>query len=140
MTPGLFDPLRPYLALIRVALYATVLCFLFVSGCNYGKGRSQAKVDKLSAELQVCYQANESQLRTIGNLSSANEAYARQSEEQADKVAKAQKALESAQKRAEAEITAMEKELANARKQNPDWAATRVPDSYRRMLNGSGKD
>lgn len=140
MTPGLFDPIRPYLALIRVALYALVLCFLFVSGCNYGKGRNQAKVDKLTTELQVCYQANDANLRTIGDLSSANEAYARQSKEQADKVAKAQKALESAQKRAEAEITAMEKELANARKQSPDWAATRVPDSYRRMLKQSGQD
>lgn len=140
MTPGLFDPIRPYLALIRVALYALAMCFLFVSGCNYGKGRNQAKVDKLTTELQACYQANESQLRTIGDLSSANEAYARQSKEQADKVAKAQKAIESAQKRAEAEITAMEKELANARKKNPDWASQSVPTDYRRMLNGSGKD
>lgn len=140
MTPGLFDPIRPYLALIRVALYALVLCLLFVSGCNYGKSRSQAKMDKLTAELQVCYQANDANLRTIGDLSSANEAYARHSKEQADKVAKAQKALESARKRAEAEIATIEKELANARKQSPDWAATRVPDSYRRMLKQSGQD
>ena len=48
MTPGLFDPLRPYLFAIRIALYAILIAFLFTSGCSYGKKKSEAKVAKLT--------------------------------------------------------------------------------------------
>lgn len=140
MTPGLLDPIRPYLALVRVCLYAVLLAFLFVSGCNHGKKRSKAKIDDLKAQVEVCQSANRTNLDTIKELTAANEAYARQSAEQAKKLTKAQKDLKAAEKRAQAELATIEKELANARKDNADWAGTRVPDDYIRMLKRPGQD
>lgn len=135
MTPGLLDPLRPYLAIIRIALYAVFIAVLFIGGCNHGKKKSEAKVAKLTEQVQACESANAANMDAISALTAANEAYARQSAEQAKEVAKAQKAVKTAQERAEKQIKAIEKDLANARKNNQDWSAVRVPDDYRRLLN-----
>lgn len=135
MTPGLFDPLRPYLVAIRIALYAILIAFLFTSGCSYGKKRSEAKVAKLTAEVQACESANKANMDAISALTAANEAYASHSAEQAQEVAKAQKAVKTAQERAEKEIKAIEKGIKDARKQNPDWSSQPVPDDYKRLLN-----
>jgi hypothetical protein len=137
MTPGLLDPLRPYFFAIRLALYAILIAFLFVSGCNYGKGRSAKKVDDLTAQVQACESANRANMDAISALTVANEAYARQSAKQAEAVAKAVKDAKRAQERAESEIKAIEKGIANASKKNPDWSSTPVPDDYRRLLKQS---
>ena len=134
MTPGLLDPLRPYLFAIRIALYAILIAFLFTSGCSYGKKRSEARVAKLTEQVQACESANRANMDAISALTAANEAYASHSAEQAEQVAQAQKAVKTAQARAEKEIKAIEKDLANARKDNQDWSAVPVPDDYRRLL------
>lgn len=135
MTPGLLDPLRPYLFAIRIALYAILIAFLFTSGCSYGKKKSEAKVAKLTEQLQACESANAANMDAISALTAANNAYAHQSAEQAQEVAKAQKSVKQAQERAEKQIKAIEKGIANARKQNPDWSSQPVPDDYKRLLN-----
>jgi len=134
MTPGLLDPLRPYLFAIRIALYAILIAFLFTSGCSYGKKKSEAKVAKLTEQLQACESANAASMDAISALTAANNAYARQSAEQAQDVAKAQEQVKRAQARAEKEIKAIEKELKDARKDNPEWSAVSVPDDYRRLF------
>ena len=134
MTPGLLDPLRPYLFAIRIALYAILIAFLFTSGCSYGKKKSEAKIADLTAQVQACESANAANMDAISALTSANEAYARQSAEQAQEVAKAQKEVKRAQERAEKEIKAIEKELKDARKDNQDWADTRLPSDYKRLF------
>ena len=134
MTPGLFDPLRPYLVAIRIALYAILIAFLFTSGCSYGKKRSEAKVAKLTEQLQACESANRANMDAISALTAANNAYAHQSAEQAQEVAKAQEQAKRAQARAEKEIKAIEKELKDARKDNQDWSAVPVPSDYRRLF------
>ena len=135
MILGLLDPLRPYLVAIRLALYAILIAFLFVSGCNYGKGRSAKKVDDLTAQVQACESANRANMDAISALTSANEAYARQSAKQAEAVAKAVKDAKRAQERAEKDLAKAKKELANAYKDNPVWASEPVPDSVKRLLN-----
>jgi hypothetical protein len=134
MTPGLLDPLRPYLVAIRLALYALVLAFIFVGGCNYGKGRSAKKVDDLTAQVQACESANAANMDAISALTAANEAYARQSAKQAEAVAKAVKDAKRAQERAEKDLAKAKKELANAYKDHPVWASEPVPDSVKRLL------
>jgi Tfp pilus assembly protein PilP len=134
MTPGLLDPLRPYFFAIRIALYAILIAFLFVSGCNYGKGRSAKKVDDLTAQIQACESANAANMDAISALTAANEAYARQSAERAEAVAKAVKDAKRAQERAEKDLAKAKKELANAYKDNPVWASEPVPDSVKRLL------
>ena len=140
MTPGLFDPLRPYLFAIRLALYAVLIAFLFVSGCNYGKGRSAKKVEALTQSLQACESANKANMDAISALTAANEAYAHQSAKQAEQVAKAQKDAKQAQARAESQIKAIEKGLANASKKNPDWANQPVPSDYKNLLDSVDSD
>jgi hypothetical protein len=134
MISDLIAPLRPYFVAIRLALYALVLAFIFVGGCNYGKGRSAKKVADLSAQVQACESANAANMDAISALTAANEAYARQSAKQAEAVAKAVKDAKRAQERAESEIKAIEKGLANASKKNPDWSSQSVPDDYKRLL------
>lgn len=137
MTPGLLDPLRPYLFAIRIALYAILIAFLFTSGCSYGKKKSEAKVAKLTEQLQACESANAANMDAISALTAANNAYARQSAEQAQEVAKAQEQAKRAQERAEKEIRAIEKELKDARKDNQEWADTRLPSDYKRLFKQS---
>lgn len=135
MILGLLDPLRPYLVAIRLALYAILIAFLFVSGCNYGKGRSAKKVDDLTAQVQACESANAANMDAIAALTAANEAYARQSAERAEAVAQAVKDAKRAQERAEKDLAKAKKELANAYKDHPVWASEPVPDSVKRLLN-----
>lgn len=129
------EPLRPYFLIIRLAAYAVLLASLFIGGCNHGKKRSEAKVAKLTEQLQACESANAANMDAISALTAANNAYAHQSAEQAQEVAKAQKSVKQAQERAEKQIKAIEKGIANARKQNPDWSSQPVPDDYKRLLN-----
>ena len=134
MIGRLLDPLRPYFLIIRLAAYAVLIASLFIGGCNHGKRKSEAKIADLTAQVRACESANRANMDAISALTAANEAYARQSAEQAEQVAQAQKAVKTAQERAEKEIKAIEKDLANARKDNQDWANTRLPDDYRRLF------
>lgn len=137
MTPGLLDPLRPYLVAIRLALYAILIAFLFVSGCNYGKGRYAKKVDDLTAQVQACESANRANMDAIAALTAANEAYARQSAKQAEAVAKAVKDAKRAQERAEKDLAKAKRDLANAYAKNREWSDSRVPDDVRRLLDNA---
>jgi 5,10-methylene-tetrahydrofolate dehydrogenase/methenyl tetrahydrofolate cyclohydrolase len=135
MTPSLLDPIRPYLALVRVCLYALLAAFLFVGGCNHGKGRSAKKVDDLTAQIQACESANRANMDAISALTVANEAYARQSAKQAEAVAQAVKDAKRAQERAEKDLAKAKKELANAYKDHPVWASEPVPSDIKRLLD-----
>jgi predicted nucleic acid-binding Zn-ribbon protein len=135
MTPGLLDPLRPYFFAIRLALYAILIAFLFVSGCNYGKGRSAKKVDDLTAQIQACESANRANMDAISALTVANEAYARQSAKQAEAVAKAVKDAKRAQARAEKDLAVAKKELTRAYSKNQEWADSAVPSDIKRLLD-----
>ena len=128
------EPLRPYFLIIRLAAYAVLIAALFIGGCNHGKKRSEAKIAKLTEQVQACESANRANMDAISALTAANKAYARQSAQQAEQVAKAQKEVKTAQERAEKHIKAIEKDLANARKDNQDWADTRLPDDYKRLF------
>jgi hypothetical protein len=137
MTPGLLDPLRPYLVAIRLALYALLLAFIFVGGCNYGKGRSAKKVADLTAQVQACESANAANMDAISALTAANEAYARQSAKQAEAVAKAVKDAKRAQERAEKDLAKAKKELTRAYAKNQEWADSAVPTDVRRLLDST---
>jgi preprotein translocase subunit SecF len=137
MTPGLLDPLRPYLVAIRIALYAILIAFIFVGGCNYGKGRSAKKVADLTAQVQACESANAANMDAISALTAANEAYARQSAKQAEVVAKAVKDAKRAQERAEKDLAKAKKDLAYAYAKNREWSDSRVPDDVRRLLDNA---
>jgi predicted nucleic acid-binding Zn-ribbon protein len=137
MTPGLLDPLRPYFFAIRLALYAILIAFLFVSGCNYGKGRSAKKVDALTAQIQACESANAANMDAISALTVANEAYARQSAKQAEAVAKAVKDAKRAQARAEKDLAVAKKELTRAYSKNQEWADSAVPSDIKRLLDNA---
>jgi hypothetical protein len=47
---GALDPLRPYLGLIRVGLYAAVASALFIGGCQHGKSSQEAETAKVQAQ------------------------------------------------------------------------------------------
>ena len=134
------DPLKPYLAAIRIAGYLIIVGFLFVSGCNYGKHKQTVKVAELETALGVCKDANRSQLDTIRNLSDANAEYASQGAKQAEDVAQAQKDLKTAQKRIQAQEKAHKEELENAYKKNPVWSQSAVPDDIKRVFNRADKN
>jgi predicted nucleic acid-binding Zn-ribbon protein len=135
MISDLIAPLRPYLVAIRIALYAILIAFLFVSGCNYGKGRSAKKVADLTAQVQACESANRANMDAISALTSANEAYARQSAKQAEAVAKAVKDAKRAQERAEKDLAKAKKELTRAYSKNQEWADSAVPSDIKRLLD-----
>ena len=131
----IFDPLKPYLAIIRIVTYMLLTAFLFVSGCNYGKHKQAVKVNELETALGVCKDANSNNVATIKHLQGINAEYASQGKKQADDVAQAQKDLKTAQKRIQAQEKAYNKELNNAYKKNPDWAKSALPDDIKRLLN-----
>jgi hypothetical protein len=131
----ILDPLKPYLAIIRIAGYIAIICFLFVSGCNYGKHKQTVKVAELETALGVCKDANANNVATIKRLSDANAEYASQGAKQAEDVAQAQKELKTAQRRIQAQEKAFNKGLNNAYKKNPDWANQSVPDDIIRVLD-----
>lgn len=76
------DPLRPYLALIRVALYALILAAVFIGGCQHGK--------KGLAEVKAKHAA------TLAKIAEDTEKLARQAKEVEDGFALARKEAESA--------------------------------------------
>ena len=123
----IFDPLRPYLAAIRIVAYMLLTAFIFVSGCNYGKHKQTVKVAELETALSICKDANSASQASIKTLSEANAEYASQGAKQAQDVAKAQKDLKQAQKRIQAQEKAFNKELDRAYKKNPEWSAQKVP-------------
>ena len=131
----IFDPLKPYLATIRIVAYMLLTAFLFVSGCNYGKHKQTVKIAELETALGVCKDANANNVATIKQLTDANAEYASQGAKQAEDVAQAQKELKTAQKRIQAQEKAHTKELENAYKKNPDWSQSAVPDDIKRVLN-----
>lgn len=137
MIDDLIAPLRPYLVAIRIALYAILIAFLFVSGCNYGKGRSAKKVADLTAQVQACESANRANMDAISALTAANEAYAHQSAKQAEAVAKAVKDAKRAQERAEKDLAKAKKDLANAYAKNREWADSAVPADIKRVLDST---
>lgn len=53
---SIIDPIRPYLALIRLALWCLLACGLFVAGCQRGESMQEGKTAKAQAELRA-YQA-----------------------------------------------------------------------------------
>jgi seryl-tRNA synthetase len=134
MISDLIAPLRPYLVAIRLALYALLLAFIFVGGCNHGKGKSAKKVADLTAQVQACESANRANMDAISALTAANERYAKDSQRQAEAVAKAVKDAKRAQERAEKDLAKAKKELTNAYKDHPVWASEPVPDSVKRLL------
>ena len=131
----ILDPLKPYLATIRIVAYMLLVSFLFVSGCNYGKHKQTVKVAELETALGVCKDANRNNVATIKQLTDANAEYASQGAKQAEDVAQAQKELKTAQKRIQAQEKAFTKGLNDAYKKNPDWSQSAVPDDIKRVLN-----
>ena len=133
----IFDPLKPYLAIIRIVAYMLLVSFLFVSGCNYGKHKQTVKVAELETALSICKDANKASQESIKTLQGINAEYASQGAKQAEDVAQAQKELKTAQKRIQAQEKAFNKELSNVYKKNPDWANQPVPADLKRLLNSA---
>jgi hypothetical protein len=131
----ILDPLKPYLAAIRIAGYIAIIGFLIISSCNYGKRGEAVRADKLETALGVCKDANANNVATIKTLTDANAEYASQGAKQADDVAKAQKDLKAAQRAIQAQEKAKEKELQNAYKKNPDWSSQPVPADVVRVFD-----
>jgi phospholipase/lecithinase/hemolysin len=130
----ILDPLRPYLAAIRIIGYILIVGFLFTSGCSYGKRVSANKLYKAETDLAVCRDANQNNVATIKTLQDANAQYATQGAKQSEKVAQAVKDAKAAEKRAQAQEKAFNKELQRAYKNNPDWSGAIVPDDVKRLL------
>ena len=131
----ILDPLRPYLAAIRIVTYMLLTAFIFVSGCNYGKHKQTVKVAELETALSICKDANTASQASIKTLSDANAEYASQGAKQAQDVAKAQKDLQAAQKRIRAQEKALTKGLNDAYKKNPGWANQPVPADIKRVFD-----
>ncbi|KAB7765390.1 hypothetical protein [Xanthomonas sp. LMG 12461] len=47
------DPIRPYLALIRVGLYVAVAGTLFIGGCQHGKSSQEAKTAEVRGQFDA---------------------------------------------------------------------------------------
>jgi hypothetical protein len=131
----ILDPLRPYLAAIRIIGYILIVGFLFTSGCSYGKRVSANKLYKAETDLAVCRDANANNVATIKTLQDANAQYATLGAKQAEKVAQAVKDAKAAEKRAQAQEKAFTRKLNDAYKNNPDWAGDNVPDDVKRVFN-----
>lgn len=133
----MMDALKPYLLIIRLALYAILIAFLFVSGCNYGKHRQEVTVNNLKSEIESYRDANKANQDAIDLLTEANRAYALESAKQLEKVASIQKELKRAQAHAQARESALQKELKREYSKNRAWADTPVPDSIRLLIESS---
>ena len=134
------DPLKPYLATIRIAGYVVLASFLFVGGCNYGKHKQTVKIAELETALGICKDANNANLRTIATLKGINAEYAFQGEKQAKDLAKAQESLKHAEKRIQAREKALTKELNDAYKKNPAWSDTELPPDIKRVFDSASKN
>ena len=131
----IFDPLKPYIDIIRVVGYITILSAVFITGCNIGKHKQTVKVAELETSLGVCKDANKASQDTIKALKVINAEYASQSDKQAEDVAQAQKDLKTAQRAIQAQEKAFNKELSNVYKKNPDWAKSELPSGIKRVFN-----
>lgn len=47
----MFDPIRPYLPLVKLAAVAVLCAFLFVGGCRHGEGRKALELAKAQARI-----------------------------------------------------------------------------------------
>lgn len=99
------DPLRPYLALIRVALYVAVACVIFVGGCQHGKSKQQ----KETSEVQARYAAYQAQMVTLTQQVARANALAKQ--EYSQKSAEAARNYEDGRKSAELHQTTLVDDL-----------------------------
>lgn len=151
MTPGLLDPLKlkwavvkaqiaPYIWAIKIGLRVALATIIFIGGCNYQKGKSEAKVAELASKLKAVQGDNADMKKALSEVARQSELYRRQSEEQAKAAAKAQDEMKRAEKRAQAESEALEKKLKDAYAKNRAWADSAIPAEYRRLLNDKGQD
>ena len=131
----ILDPLKPYLAIIRIVAYMLLASFLFVGGCNYGKHKQTVAIAELETALGICKDSNNANMDTIKTLKGINAEYASQGIKHAKDAVKAQESLKRAQKRIQAQEKAFNKELSRAYKKNPDWANDNIPDDVKRLLN-----
>ena len=136
----IFDPLKPYLAAIRIVAYMLLTAFIFVSGCNYGKHKQTVAVNDLKNSLSICKDANKASQESIKTLQGINAEYASQGAKQAEDVAQAQKELKQAQKRIQAQEKAFNKELERAYKKNPEWSSQPVPADIGSVFNSPSKN
>ncbi|MDZ5815096.1 hypothetical protein U4I65_08625 [Stenotrophomonas maltophilia] len=114
------DPIRPYVGLIRVALWCVLAGGLFVGGCNHGTDRqvergrdALAKVEKARDAAQSDAAENLRAVNACGQLlSDIND----QTQRSIDDAARAKAAAEQAASRAEAAAVAGQRRAAAAEK------------------------
>ena len=136
----ILDPLKPYLAIIRIVAYMLLASFLFVGGCNYGKHKQTVAIAELKSQLGVLKDSNNANMDTIKTLKGINAEYASQGIRHAKDAVKAQESLKRAQKRIQAQEKAFTKELNNAYKKNPDWSSQPVPADIKRLFERTDQD
>lgn len=71
---AILDPIRPYLAVIRVGLYVGVAGALFIGGCQHGKSSQEAK----TAEVQANFDAYRDKMVALTKQVAAASELARQ--------------------------------------------------------------
>lgn len=122
------DPLKPYADLIRVGLWCLLAGGLFVTGCNHGKDRQQAKdqasiehTEKALAKAEADAAENLRAANACGQLLSDIN---KQSQRQIDEAARAKTAAQQAASRAEAAAAAGRRRAAAAEKALQDAKST----------------
>lgn len=84
---AMFDPIRPYLTLIKVALAGAIVSVAFVSGCNHGENNKEGEVatanaDRDAHKLQA--DLNAAALQAVNETTAANVRMAEEWREKAD--------------------------------------------------------
>lgn len=105
------DPIRPYLALIRVVLWCLLAAFLFVTGCHRGKTSQMAETAKVQASFEA-YQA-----KMIEATKRVEQAAALAKQQYDLKAAEAIRSYEDGRKSAESREATVVADLRNGNKQ-----------------------
>lgn len=115
----MFDWLRPYADLLKVALLLSLLTVTFIGGCSHGTGKGEAKRVVLQARVDDLNRALGEFVRVFDDVNATAKANAEASKAQA---ALADKAVERAEKWAgeyRERLTEVEAEIEEA-KRDPD--------------------
>ena len=118
-----FDPIKPYLTLIKVGLGLVIASVLIIGGCNYGKSLSASELAAKDTELGAAAAELSAAKTALESVNAEAKRRKDEAERQRKKAELAAQVAKEAQKQLDERTAAFSKELERARRKSPTCAA-----------------
>lgn len=118
-----FDPIKPYLTLIKVALGLVIASVVFVGGCNFGENLSAKDLAAKDTELGAAAAELSAAKTALDRVNAETKRRKEEAERQRKKAELAEQVAQEAKELLDQRTAAFSKELERAGRKSPTCAA-----------------